>query len=41
MQIDEFSAAYDWAGDTLRFNDAAKNVLYEVRLGARRSAPQR
>jgi len=41
MQIDEFSAAYDWAGDTLRFSDAAKNVLYEVRLGARRSAPQR
>ena len=41
MQIDEFSAAYDWAGDTLRFSDAAKNVLYEVRLGARRSATQR
>jgi hypothetical protein len=41
MQIDEFSAAYAWDGDTLRFSDAAKNVLYEVRLGARRTAAQR
>jgi hypothetical protein len=38
MEIDEFSAAYQWAGDTLRFSDAAKNVRYEVRLGARRTA---
>ncbi|MDQ6640721.1 MAG: hypothetical protein M3Z15_13815 [Pseudomonadota bacterium] len=38
MQIDEFSAAYDWAGTTLRFSDAAKEVRYEVRIGARRSA---
>ena len=36
MQIDEFSAAYDWAGTTLRFGDAAKDVRYEVRIGARR-----
>ena len=41
MQIDEFSAAYQWAGDTLRFSDAAKNVSYEVRLGARRTTAQR
>jgi hypothetical protein len=41
MEIDEFSAAYQWAGDTLRFNDAAKNVRYEVRLGARRAAAKR
>jgi hypothetical protein len=41
MQIDEFSAAYQWAGDTLRFSDAAKNVLYEVRLGARRTPAKR
>ncbi len=41
MQIDEFSAAYQWTGDTLRFSDAAKNVLYEVRLGARRTAAKR
>jgi hypothetical protein len=40
MQIDEFSAAYDWAGDTLRFSDAAKDVRYEVRLGARKAAPR-
>ena len=38
MQIDEFSAAYDWDGTTLRFIDAAKAVRYEVRLGARRTA---
>ena len=38
MQIDEFSAAYDWDGTTLRFSDAAKDVRYEVRIGARRTA---
>ena len=38
MQIDEFSAAYDWDGTTLRFSDAAKAVRYEVRIGARRTA---
>jgi hypothetical protein len=38
MQIDEFSAPYDWQGTTLRFSDAAKDVRYEVRIGARRTA---
>ena len=38
MQIDEFSAAYDWEGTTLRFSDAAKDVRYEVRIGARRGS---
>ena len=38
LQIDEFSAAYDWQGTTLRFSDAAKDVRYEVRIGARRPA---
>ncbi len=38
MQIDEFSAAYDWQGATLRFSDAAKDVRYEVRIGARKAA---
>ncbi len=37
MQIDEFSAAYDWQGTTLRFSDADKDVRYEVRIGARRN----
>jgi hypothetical protein len=37
MQIDEFSATYDWQGTTLRFSDAAKEVRYEVRLGLRRA----
>lgn len=36
MQIDAFTAAYDWDGETLRFTDAAKNVRYEVRPGRRR-----
>jgi hypothetical protein len=36
MQIDEFSAPYEWIGDTLRFGDEAKQVLYEVRLGAKK-----
>ena len=38
MQIDEFTAAYDWDGTTLRFSDADKDVRYEVRIGARRTA---
>ena len=38
MQIDEFSAAYEWDGAILRFNDAAKDVRYEVRIGARKVA---
>ena len=37
MQIDEFSAVYEWAGEVLRFSDAAKGVVYEVRLGPARS----
>jgi hypothetical protein len=41
MQIDEFSAPYEWVGDTLRFGDEAKQVLYEVRLGAKRGLPAR
>jgi hypothetical protein len=41
MQIDEFSAPYEWVGDTLRFGDEAKEVLYEVRLGAKLKAPRR
>ena len=38
MQIDEFSAAYEWDGATLRFSDAAKDVRYEVRIGARKGS---
>lgn len=33
MQIDAFTATYDWNGGTLRFTDAAKNVHYELRPG--------
>jgi hypothetical protein len=31
MQIDGFTAIYEWDGPTLRFIDADKNVRYEVR----------
>ncbi len=36
MQIDEFSAEYEWQGALLRFVDADKGVRYEVRLTAPR-----
>ncbi len=36
MQIDEFSAFYEWSGNVLRFRDPDKTVLYEVKVGARR-----
>jgi hypothetical protein len=35
MQIDEFSAAYEWQGDVLSFVDVDKHVRYEVRTGSR------
>ena len=35
MQIDAFSAVYDWDGTRLSFRDADKGVAYEVRAGAR------
>ena len=38
MQIDEFSAAYKWSGDTLLFGDPAKDARYEIRVGARKRA---
>ena len=38
VQIDEFSAAYDWVGRTLRFGDPARDTRYEVRLGKLRPA---
>ncbi len=38
MQIDEFVAAYEWAGNSLQFVDADKNARYELRLGERRAA---
>ena len=36
MQIDEFSAAYKWNGDTLLFGDPAKDARYEIRVGAKK-----
>ena len=34
MQIDEFTAPYEWAGRTLRFSDSDRNMRYEVRFTA-------
>jgi len=38
MQIDEFSSPYEWEGTTLVFTDTDKDVRYEVRIAARKSA---
>ena len=35
MEIDEFSALYEWQGEMLTFVDADKNVRYEVKPGAK------
>lgn len=34
MQIDGFTAPYEWAGQTLRFTDREKGLRYEVDVGA-------
>ena len=41
MEIDEFSAAYKWSGDTLLFGDPAKDARYEIRVGATQRASRR
>ena len=38
MQIDEFSADYEWADDRLQFNHADKQTRYEVQFGERQRA---
>ena len=38
MQIDEFSSAYEWAANTLLFDDADKQTHYEVQFGKRQRA---
>jgi hypothetical protein len=38
MQIDEFSSPYQWEATTLVFTDPDKDVRYEVRIGARKTA---
>jgi hypothetical protein len=38
MQIDEFVAVYEWAGNSLQFVDADKNARYELKLGERKAA---
>lgn len=34
MQIDGFTASYDWQGDTLLFSDREKGLRYQVQVGA-------
>ena len=38
MQIDEFVAVYQWAGNSLQFVDADKNARYDLKLGERKTA---
>ncbi|HEX7441538.1 MAG TPA: hypothetical protein VF319_15730 [Caldimonas sp.] len=40
MQIDEFDAGAQWAGASLRFADADKQVRYEVQVGQPRRTPK-
>jgi hypothetical protein len=40
MQIDEFSAEYEWRDGVLGFLDADKQTRYEVRPGARLTGPR-
>ena len=35
MEIDEFSAEYEWHGNVLSFVDGDKNVRYEITPGAK------
>ena len=39
MEIDEFSAEYEWRGNVLSFVDADKNVSYQVTPGAKARTP--
>lgn len=36
MQVDEFVAPFEWAGNTVEFADAARGARYELRLGERK-----
>ena len=38
MQVDEFVATYEWAGNSLQFADADKNARYELKFGERKAA---
>jgi len=38
MEIDEFSALYEWHGNVLTFTDPDKNVRYEVKAEAKARA---
>lgn len=40
MQIDGFTANYEWKDSVLHFVDADKGVRYEVQFGQRRRAPR-
>ena len=38
MQIDEFTAPYEWVGNTLQFIDTDKRARYELRLADRKAS---
>ena len=40
MQIDGFSAEFEWIGPMLRFVDVEKNVRYEITPGHRLRTPR-
>jgi hypothetical protein len=40
VQIDEFTAPFEWVGDTLQFRDDDRNSVYEIRF-AQGQAPKR
>lgn len=39
MQIDGFTAPYEWQGEVLLFDDLMKRTRYELRPAPRRAAP--
>ena len=36
VQIDEFTAPYEWVGNTLQFKDGDRNSRYEIRFNDRK-----
>lgn len=36
VQIDEFTAPYEWVGNTLQFKDGERNSRYEIRFNDRK-----
>ena len=41
VQIDEFTAPYEWRGSALKFNDSERDARYEIRFPERKGAAKR